>query len=325
MKVTITGATGFVGERLAASLLEDGDELRALVPPSIDPEPLLRRGFEVIAGDVRDRSAVERALAGSELVYHLAAVVPGAARTRADYHAVNVGGTENVVRAAVSTGVRHLVHCSTVAVHGSPHCTLADEQAPLMPVNAYQTTKLAAECVVDRAVRADGLSAVIARLTPLYGPADRRSFKLFRDVARGRLLMIGAGIRRRQLTYVDDAVAGLKLCAARVPSPGERFIIGGEERPTVNELVSLIAGELGVAPRIIRLPSAPFALGAALYRSLAGRFGPPPGLVDRLDFFLAGDTYDVSKARRELGFRSQVSLRDGVRRTAASYREMGIL
>jgi nucleoside-diphosphate-sugar epimerase len=188
-------------------------------------------------------------------------------------------------------------------------------------VNAYETTKLAAERAVDAAVEAHGLSATIARLTSLYGPGDRRSLRLYRDVARGRVLIIGAGTRRCHPTYVDDAVRGLRACGARAPSRGARFIIGGEERPTIVELVTWIAAELGVAPRVVRLPAAPFALARRLLR----RDGAPPGWVDRLDFFLADHAYDVTKATRELDFRAAVPLREGIRRTVAWYREHGLI
>lgn len=325
MRIALTGATGFLGRRLTESLRDEGHALRALVHPDVDPTPLAAAGVAVIAGDVRDLAAVERTLAGAELVYHLAGVVPGAARSRAEYAAVNVGGAANVVRAAVSAGVRHLVHCSTVAVHGPPRRGLVTEDAPLAPVNAYQATKVEAERVVVRAVETDGLSATIARLTSLYGPGDRRGLRLYRDVARGRLLMIGGGTVRCHPTYVDDAVEGLKCCGAHAPSAGERFILGGEERPTVNELVALIAAALDVVPRVLRLPGAPFAAALAAYRGTLGRSAPVPGLADRLDFFLADHAYDVGKAGRELGFRARVPLATGIARTVDWYRATGLL
>jgi nucleoside-diphosphate-sugar epimerase len=325
VKVFLTGATGFVGKHLAASLIADGAQVRALVHPSSDPAAVRKLGVEAISGDVRDIAAVRYALADCGMIYHLAGLVPGKGRTRADYHAVNVQGTENVVRAAVEAGVQHLVHCSTVAVHGLPHRTPADEEAPLTPENVYGATKLKGERVVLRFVREHGLSAIITRLTPLYGRGDFRCLKLFRDVASGRIVVIGSGRFRYHLTYIDDAVAGLRLCGARGGSGGERFIIGGEELPTLNELLRMIADATGVDLRMIRLPAAPFALAAAVYRRLLGPFGIMPGLVDRLDFFTAERTYDVSKAKRELGFQSQVPLREGIGRTAAWYREKGHL
>ena len=325
MKIFLTGATGFVGEHLAASLVADGARVRALVHPSSDPSPIRKLGVEVIFGDVSDLSAVRQALADCELIYHLAGLVPGRGRTRSDYHRVNVHGTENVARAAVETGARHFIYCSTVAVHGSPRQTPAGEEAPLAPQNVYAATKLTGERTVLRFVREHGLPAVIARLTPLYGPGDLRCLKLFRDVARGRIVVIGNGLLRYHLTYVDDAVAGLRLCSARGGLRGERFIIGGEDMPTVNELMRMIADETGVELRTIRLPAAPFVLAAAVFRCLLGPVGTMPGFIDRLDFFIAERTYDVSRAKRELRFQPQVSLREGIGRTVAWYREKGFL
>jgi nucleoside-diphosphate-sugar epimerase len=336
VKVAVTGATGFVGTSLVARLLADGHEVHALVHPSADDRQLRDRGVRIVVGDVREFASVERTFAGVEVVYHLAAVVPGAARTRAEYAAVNVGGAANVARAAVSARVRHLVHCSTVAVHGpragtKPRArarageTLVTEETPVAPVNAYQRTKLTAERIVTHAAREHGLSVAIARLTSLYGPGDRRSVRLYGDIARGRLLVIGDGTPRCHPTYLDDAIAGLCCCGNRKRSPGEIFIIGGRERPSVNELVETIAAALGVTPRVVRIPRLPFGIARALYRGGLGRICPPPGLIDRFDFFLDDQAYDVSKADRELGFHARVSLRDGIERAVAWYREAQLL
>jgi nucleoside-diphosphate-sugar epimerase len=332
VKVAVTGATGFVGAPLVASLLADGHDVHALVHPSADDRQLRDRGVRIVVGDVRDLASVERTFADVEVVYHLAGVIPGAARTRAEYAAVNIGGAENVARAAVSARVRHLVHCSTVAVNGlragasaGSAKVLVTEKTPLAPVNAYQWTKLAAERIVARAAHEDGLSVAIARLTSLYGVGDVRGVRLYRDIARGRVVVVGDGTRRCHPTYLDDAIAGLRCCGTRTPSPGEVFIIGGPDRPSVNELVETIAAVLDVTPRVLRLPGFPFTIASALYRRALGRIGPPPGFIDRFDFFVVDHAYDVSKAERELGFRARVSLREGVERTVAWYREMRLL
>jgi nucleoside-diphosphate-sugar epimerase len=320
MKVFVSGATGFIGERLARSLVADGYHVRSLVHPAADPAAIAALGVETIGGDVGDLAIVRRALAGCEVVYHLAGLLPGKARTPAEYHAVNVQGTENVMRVAVESRVRHVVHCSTVAVHGLPRRNPADEEAPLAPSNVYGASKLEGERVVQRFVRAHGLSVVVVRPIALYGPGDLSCLKLFRDVARGRLVMIGSGQLRCQLAYIDDVVTALRICGARGQSNGECFIIGGEERPTINELLRVIAEEIGVGLHTIRLPSTPFAIAAALYRSLIDPFTVMPGFVDRLDFFTAERTFDLSRAKRELGFHPSVALRDGIRRTAEWYR-----
>src|SRR5436853_3294873 len=161
MRVAVTGATGFLGARLVASLRADGERVQALVPADHDSAPLLALQVEVRRGDVRDPASVRAALDGAELVFHLAGLVPGSSRALADYEAVNVGGTANVMRAAIDAGVRHVVHCSSVSVHGVPATPPADEDAALRPNNVYGATKIAGERVVRELGAERGLSAVV--------------------------------------------------------------------------------------------------------------------------------------------------------------------
>lgn len=325
MKVAVTGATGFVGAGLVARLRAGGDEVQALVLAGDDAERQTACGARIVRGDVRDRAAVRALLRDCELVYHLAGLVPGRSRDRADYFAVNVEGTANVGRAALELGVRHLVHCSTVSVFGVPLATLADEDAPVRPNNVYGVTKLAAERVVGRLVRDHGLSAVIARPTALYGPGDVRGVRLFHDIARGRLVMIGRGRPRCQLGHVDNVVAGLVRCGAHRPAGGECFILGGAEHPTVAELLAMIAAECGVPLRPLRLPAVPVALASRLYRRFRNPETLMPAFFDRCDFFLAERTYSIERARRELAFEPRIGLREGIRATVRWYRGRGLL
>ena len=325
MKIAVTGATGFVGARLVAQLRAAGDDVRALVPADEDPSTLRAAGVAVVPGDVRDPADVRTLLRDRELVYHLAGLVPGRSRRIADYVAVNVDGTANVAGAAAALGVGHLVHCSTVSVHGVPRATPADEDAPYAPRNVYGVTKLAGERAVQRSVRDAGLSAVIARPTALYGPGDARGVRLYRDVARGRLVMVGAGRPRCHLGHVDDVVAGLLLCGARRPSAGECFIVGGAEHPTVAELVAEIAAACEVPLRAFRLPAAPIAAASRVVTAWRDPARSLSGFFDRCDFFLAERTYTIDRARRVLGFAPRVALRDGIRATVAWYRARGML
>jgi nucleoside-diphosphate-sugar epimerase len=325
MKVFVSGATGFLGESLLQSVIAQGSTVRALVQPTIDSRPLVEIGATVIRGDVRDLEAVREALGGCDLAYHLAALVPGPARSIEDYHAVNVRGTENVLRACVESGVRHLVYCSTVSVHGLPGRGPAHEGSPLRPLNAYGATKLLAEQAVARTARQHGLSTVIVRPTALYGPGDVRNVRLFRDIARRRLVMIGRGQPRCHLAYRDDVTAALQLAGARRQAPAECFIVGGSEQPSVEELLRLIAAETGVPLRALRLPRLPFVLATKLKRAFGDPARTLPGWVDRFDFFTADRFYDTSRAARELGFRPQVSLREGIRRTVGWYRRRNLL
>ena len=152
-----------------------------------------------------------------------------------------------------------------------------------------------------------------------------RGVRLYRDVLAGQVWMIGNGRARSQITYVDDAVDALVRCGSRPPPSGvDTLIIGTGEVVSVRALVDAIAAAAGVTPRIRRLPATPFALALRLWRASAGR-RRPPGLADRLDFFLTERTFDVSRAERVLGWSARVSLAEGVPRTLAWYRERGMV
>lgn len=286
-------------------------------------------GVKVVRADVRDARAVETAVRASgplDVVYHLAGLVPTPGRPRADYVATNVDGTRHVLRAAAAAGARHVVHASSVGVHGVPPRPLVDEDAPIVPLNAYQDTKAAGERECARFAAETGIGVTVARLTTVYGPGDVRGARLYRDVVVGRVQMVGAGRARSQITYVDDIVDALCRCGSRPLRTGvETFILGTAEVLTARELIDEIARAAGVTPRIRRLPAAPFALVLRARRASSRGRLRPPGLADRLDFFLAERTFDVSRAQRDLGFSARVSVREGVRRTLAWYRERGML
>jgi len=336
VRVLVTGASGFVGRPLVERLAAGGADVTALVAPDDDAgaSALAERGVRVVRGDVAVRGDLDAAVAGSEVVYHLAGLVGARRARRDDYARVNVQGTRNVAEAASAARAAHLVHVSTVGVHGNPARATADETAPFAPLNAYQGSKLAAESEIRRVVRDHGLSATIARLTTLYGPGDRRALPLFRDVARGRIVVVGDGRLPYQMTHVADAVTALLRCGERRRDPGEAFFVGSDERTTVGAIIDLVARAVGTSPRIVRLPRLPVALAwraqRRLVRALArGDRGiaslPVPGLFDRLDFFLAARTWDVSKAERELGFLAAVPLSRGIAETARWYRDRGWL
>ncbi len=329
MRVLVTGAGGFIGRHLVPALGAGDALVHALLHPGEDASSVIAPGVKVLRADVRDARAADAAVraAGSlDVVYHLAGLVPTPGLARADYVATNVEGTRHVLRAAAAAGARHVVHASSVAVHGVPPRSHVDEDAPIAPLNAYQGTKAEGERECARFAAETGIGVTVARLTTVYGPGDVRGGRLYRDVVAGRVRMVGAGHARSQITYVDDMVDALRRCGNRPPPPAvETFILGTAEVVTVRGLIDEIARAAGVTPRIRRLPAAPFALILRARRASSRGRLPPPGLADRLDFFLAERTFDVSRAQRDLGFSARVSVREGVRRTLAWYQERGML
>lgn len=324
MRVLVTGATGFTGGHLARTLAASGDEVRALTRSAAPA--LVAAGIETVIGDLRDAAALERAATGVDVVYHIAAIYRQAGLRDEAYRAVNAAAVRTVIEAAASAGARRVVHCSTVGVHGDIDHPPAAEDAPLKPGDIYQVTKLEGERIAREAAEDTGIEVVIARPTGIYGPGDRRLLKLFRGVARGRFPILGGGRIFYHLTYVDDLIDGLRLCATVPLAAGRTYILAGAEVTTLNELVAIVADQAHVTPPRIHLPVWPFWIAGALCEAVCVPLGiEPPLYRRRVDFFTKSRAFDISRARAELGYAPKVGLHEGVARTLAWYRANGWL
>ncbi len=225
-----------------------------------------------------------------------------------------------------AAGVRRLVHCSTVGVHGDIEHPPANEDAPLRPGDIYQETKVEGERIAREAAARTGLAVTIARPSGIYGPGDRRLLKLFRGVARRRFVVLGSGDIFYHLTYIDDLVEGFRLCGELPAAANRTYILAGGEVTTLNELMELIADEAHVAPPGLKLPVWPFWLAGAACEAVCVPLGiEPPIYRRRVDFFTKSRAFDITRARTEIGYTPQVGLRDGIRRTLAWYKERGWL
>jgi nucleoside-diphosphate-sugar epimerase len=327
MRVLVTGATGFTGGYLARYLRQRGDDVRVLVRRlEQQGSAWLALGIEAREGDLLDRGSLERAVEGVDAVYNIAAIYRQASVGQASYHGVNARGVEWLVEAAADAGVRRVVHCSTVGVHGDIEHPPATEDAPFRPGDEYQRTKLGGENLARAAASRTGIELVIARPSGIYGPGDRRLLKLFRGVARRRFLVLGSGEIFYHLTYVDDLAEGFRLCGTVPAAAGRTYILAGGEVTRLNELVRLVADEAQVPAPTLRLPVWPFWWAGALCEAVCVPLHiEPPIYRRRVDFFTKSRAFDVGRARAELGFSPQVSLRDGIHRTLTWYREQGWL
>jgi dihydroflavonol-4-reductase len=328
MNVLVTGATGFTGGHLARHFLQAGERVAVLVRPSSEARAagLKAAGADVRVADLTDAAAVAAAAQGCEVVYHIAATYREAGQGDAAYTRVNVDGTRHVLEGALSAGSRRVVHCSTGGVHGHIEHPPANETAPYAPGDVYQRTKLEAEELARSFASRHRLEVVIARPIGIYGPGDLRFLKMFRGIARGRFPMLGSGEVFYHLTYVDDLVRGFALCGQVPAAAGRTYILAGPEYTTLNELVGLIAAELGVQPPRLHLPVWPVWIAGALCELVCVPFGiNPPLFRRRVDFYRKSRAFDTTRAREELGYNPTVDLRTGIHRTAAWYRAQGLL
>ena len=323
--ILVTGATGFTGGALARRLLRDGQQVRVLARESRRAAELVAAGAEVLLGDLRDSNSLAAAMADASVVYHVAASFRDAASAQ-ELHEVNAIGTQSLLEAAINADVERFVHCSTIGVHGDVESPPADETAPFRPGDAYQASKLAAEQIVRDAMRDNRLPISIFRPGGMYGPRDTRFLKLFRAISRGRFLMIGDGSPLYHLTYIDDLVDGILLCGTSPEAVGGTFLLLGPEYTSLGELVARIAHACDVKPPWLRVPFWPVYGVAAACEAVCSPFGvQPPLFRRRVDFFRKSRAFDISKARRVLGFAPEHDLSAGLRRTVEWYRRERLL
>lgn len=324
-RALVTGSTGFTGGHLAARLLSMGTRLRLLVRPGKDVRGLSEMGAEVVTGDLTDRASLEAALGGIDTVYHIAALYRQEGVAKRAFEEVNVRGTRNLLEASRRAGVGRFVHCSTVGVQGEIKNPPATEEHPYNPGDHYQLTKMEGERIALGYAQ-EGFPVVVFRPVGIYGPGDMRFLKLFRFVKNGKFKMFGSGRVLYHMTYIDDLVDGIILTGTVPGIEGQVFTLGGERYTTLLELVGTIADVLGVRLSRVRYPVWPLWAAGALCEVMCRPFGiEPPLYRRRVDFFIKDRAFDISKARRVLGYAPKVNLRSGIERTAAWYESQGLL
>ncbi len=304
MKALVTGATGFVGGQLAAELTRRGQTVRVLRRESSSLAGLAGLDVEEVVGDILDPDAVARAVAGCDVVYHVAAVSSYWRARAAQVYQVNGGGTRIVVDACLRAGVQRLVHTSSVAAIGLPHDgRLADEETPFDPQMAqfaYGHSKHLAEQEVQRGV-AQGLPAVIVNPAVVIGPGDHYmiSGSIIVELARRALPAVPPG--GVCMADVDAVVAG-HIAAAERGRVGERYILGGENL-TYREIAAIVAQIVGrQAPRLTLPRWSLLAAAAAVgvYNRLSTR--PPVVSSDQIRLSVYNAFFSSEKARRELDY-----------------------
>jgi len=326
VRVLVTGATGFTGGHLARALAGRGYDVAALVRDVARAQDLASSGVRLEQGDLRDRASLTRATANVDVVYHVAAIYRQAGLPRDAYHAVNAVAVRDIIEAAAANGVRRVVHCSTVGVHGDVEHPPANEDAPLRPGDVYQETKLEGERLAREAAARLGIEVTIVRPTGIYGPGDRRLLKLFRGVARRRWVTLGSGEIYYHLTYIDDLVEGFRLCGEHEAAANRTYILAGGEVTTLNALVKIVADVARVPAPRLHLPVWPvWAMGAVCEAVCAPLGIEPPIYRRRVDFFTKSRAFDISRARHDIGYAPRVGLRDGISRTLDWYRDHGWL
>ncbi len=341
--VFITGASGFIGGKLAERLLAAGREVRVLARRDL-PE-LEKLGARVVRGDLHDTAALAAGCAGVETVFHVAGRV-GVWGPAADFFRVNVEGTRHVLASARVAGVPRFVYTSSPSVvFNGGDLAGEDESAPLCTEApcAYPTSKAAAERLVT-AANSRELATVSLRPHLVWGPGDRNVVPRVLALAKkGRLKIVGAGRNLVDCTHITNVVdahvqaeralaqsnllgdlAGGAAGAERAPDPrGKAYFITNDEPVVLWDWINELLRGVGLPPvtRHVSLGAA-YRVGAVL--ETAWRFLPLKGEPPMTRFVakeLATDHwFRVDAAKRDLGYAPRVSMADGTRQLIAHYR-----
>lgn len=324
METLITGGTGLVGRHLVTALLQRGDSVRALVLATEDVSWLEGRSVAIYRGDIRVPDTLTAPMRNVDTVFHLAAM-QGVWLPIEEYYKVNVTGTENVCRAALAAGIRRVIHVSSWTIYGMARGRLVTENALPAPWHdPYWITKAQGDLLVQRMIAKDQLPAAIIRPGTIFGPGDRLNFGRIADKLRaGKSLIIGSGRNALPLVYVTDVVQGLLLCADLDQAQGQVYNITNDQPLSQEEFLSAIAQGLGAPPPRLYVPYyVAYAIAFAAERAVRFTRSVHP-VVTRHGVTLFGtdNRHSIDKARAELGYAPQVSLREGVQLACIWYRQ----
>jgi nucleoside-diphosphate-sugar epimerase len=317
--VLVTGATGFLGSRLAKLLADRGREVRVLVRATSNRRRLEGLDLEIAEGDVTDRSSVEKAVHGVDTVYHAAALYEFGTPDVGLMEKINVGGTTNVLETAHAERVP-AVYVSSVSALGPTGPEPADEshrhEGP--PGSSYAATKRQA-LDVARAMAADGARVRTALPPLIYGPDDDSVVGLiFRWLVRGWLRAGPPRSVRTSVVHVDDCAAGLVAIAERGVD-GEEYVLSAQT-VTFGEWYDVSCRLAGKRPPLVWFPAPVIGLSERLLVRTAPVTGRPGRLMRDLVGMVGGGhwAYSGDKARRELGWAPR-SLEEGLGETIAWY------
>jgi dihydroflavonol-4-reductase len=325
MKALVTGATGFVGAALCRRLVARGDEVRALIRPTSD-RSVLPDGVRILEGDVVEAAGLEAAVAGTDVVFHLAGI--RRAPRKAVFQAINVEGTRNVCEAiAAQPTPPRMVHAGSLAASGPAYeGRPLKESDPFRPFEWYGESKADAEGIVRG--YGERIPWTVLRPPRILGPGDRENLPFFRIAARGLRLKVGGRRRPMSVVDVEDVVAALLLLAEHDAAPGEAFFIAADGDVSLPELMDRVGEALGRSRlRTVPLPQAllwPLATVADGLARITGKRLPLGRTLVR-QLTAPGWVCDAEKAKTRLGWAPKVSIADSVRAAARGYRAQGLI
>lgn len=325
--ILVTGANGFIGSNLCERLAGEGHQVRGLVRATSNLQFLSGVDVELVRGDVTDRASLGPAVAGVEVVVHVAALASDWGPYQR-FFAVNVEGTKNIAEASAAAGVRRLVHISTTAIHGFAGFKNASEEALRPPSRfPYAETKRLAEEWLFEFARSTALEVTAIRPGNVYGPKDHTFIEKFADaLVAGKGGYVSGGQRWTCPIYIENLTDAIARACFEPTARGEAFLVTDGLDIDWRTFTERLADAIGVRrPKL----SVPFSVGYGVAWLLEGMYkmvgAANPPLLTRFRICNGGRDYhfSIAKAQRLLRWTPAVGLDEAMRRTAAWYRTRG--
>lgn len=319
MTTLITGASGFLGGRLAQLLAERGEAVRVLARDSSDLNHLTGLPIEVARGDLGRPETLASATRGAKIIYHCAGMSADWGKWE-DFERVNVTGVKNLLEAAHRAGsVQRFLHISTTDVYGYP-VEACPESYGIHDIGLpYNRSKGLGEQAAWDFHRATRLPVTVVRPCNIFGPRSKDFVvEVSNLLLQGQMMTIDGGARRSGLLFVDNAVEGI-IAAANAPGAvGQSYNLRDETEVTWRQYLDRLAAGLGARKPWINLPA---GIALAIARAFEGAYGllrrQSRPLLTRHSVYLLGrdQGFPIDKAKKELGFRSIVGFDEALQRT----------
>jgi nucleoside-diphosphate-sugar epimerase len=325
-KVMVTGVGGFIGSHLAEALIKKGYEVVGLLAPEEDSPWIKNIDAAFIYGDITDKGSLYKAVEGITYIYHLASLLGGSQGEK--IYQTNFEGTKNLVDVCLDLGIklkRFLFVSSVAAMGPAQEKEIFDEEVRCKPVSDYGRSKLLAEQSLNSIKTR--LPITIVRLPLVYGPRTFWGlFYLYKAINKG--IRIDIGQAETNVGFVTDIVNGMILASESPIAAGKTYHLGEDKTYSLNELMNIIEKALGKKRGRLKIPYSLLNLTALLFELYAKITGTKPVIQKQVitDYFKYRYwRMDMSKAKREFGFKAKVPFETGAKITADWYKKEGFI
>jgi nucleoside-diphosphate-sugar epimerase len=299
-KILVTGASGFIGERLFCCLKGSGKQVLGTVRLTVENLDTSMYSVGCISGETK----WEPYLDGVSVIIHTAGLAHLASINHDEYEKTNVLGTYNLAQQAAAAGVKRFIFLSTIGVNGNMNNAPFCENDEPNPIGVYAESKLNAENALWKVQCSTDMDITIIRPPLVYGPNAPGNFgSLVRWIEKGIPLPLGAIHNQRSLVAVDNLIDLIITCMNHPAAANQVFLAGDGQDLSTSELLRCVAKEIGVPARLIPLPTSLLMIGAALL-----------GKKVMAQQLLGSLQVDISKARNLLGWKPPVSVEEGLKR-----------